>query len=353
MAKKTVAIIGTGSIAKAHMKAWATIADRYEIIACCDLDGDKARRFAETYNIPSVYTDVAEMMEKEKPYCVSNCTWNSAHAETTIAALRGGAHVLCEKPMAISTAEAEEMAKAAKENNRLLQIGFIRRFGQDAETVKRLADAGILGDIYYGKTHFLRRDNGPGGWFNDKAYSGGGSMMDIGVHMIDLCRYLAGNPKPVSVYAAVFDHLKDMKVIGAKKDWEIEGAEKAYKNDVEDLAIATIRFDNGFVLHVEVSSALHTCAPGRCIELFGTKGGIRIDSDVEYCTSQAGMHVVSKPTAPSSFRHEEACAAEVRNFVEAIEGAPCRATAQDGIELMKIIDAIYESARTGSQVTIA
>lgn len=353
MAKRRAAIIGTGSISHSHMKGWLKIADQYEIVACCDLDGEKARRFAQTYHIPNVYTDCAEMMEKEKPYCVSNCTWNSAHAETTIAALRGGAHVLCEKPMSISTAEAEKMATVAKENNRLLQIGFIRRFGQDAETVKRLADARILGDIYYGKTHFLRRDNGPGGWFNDKSYSGGGPMMDIGVHMIDLCRYLAGNPKPVSVYAAAFDHLKDMHVLGAKADWVIEGTEKAYKHDVEDLAIATIRFDNGFVLHAEASSALHTCAPGRCIELFGTSGGIRIDNDVEYCTSQAGMHVITKPTAPSSFRHEDACAAEIRSFVEAIEGAPCRASAQDGIEMMKIIDAIYESARTGNQVTIA
>ena len=352
MSRKQVAIIGTDSISKAHIAAWKRISDRCEVVACCDLDGDKTQRFAETYGIPRVYTDSAEMMAREHLDCVSVCTWNSSHEEVTLNALRGGAHVLCEKPMAINTAQAEKMAAAARESGRLLQIGFIRRFGQDAETVKRLSEAGVMGDIYYGRTHFLRRNNAPGSWFNDKAYSGGGPMIDIGVHMVDLCRYLAGNPKPVSVYAAAFDHLRNQKILGEKADWEVEAGKKPFKNDVETMASAMIRFENGFVLHVEVSSALNVLEPGKNIELFGTRAGVKIGAQVECCSTLAGMQVITVPTMPTAFRHEEACAAEIRSFVDAIDGAPCLATAEDGVEMMRIIDAVYESARTGNQVTI-
>lgn len=347
-----VAIIGTGGISNSHARAWQKQKD-CQIVACCDLDEDKARRFAETYGVPKVYTDCAELMEKERPDCVSVCTWNSAHAPVTITALRGGAHVLCEKPMALNSAEALEMARVAKETGKHLQIGFIRRFGQDADTVKRLADTGALGQLYYGKTYFLRRNGGPSGWFGDKAYSGGGPMMDIGVHMIDLCKYLAGDPKPVSVYAAAFSGLDMSQIVTDKPDWVIEEGDRAFKHDVEDMATAMIRFDNGFVLHVEASAALHTCEPGRDVQLFGTKSGARIGSTVEYCSVQSGVHMVSQPVSNIAFAHSDAAAAQIHNFIDVIRSsAPCRATAQHGVEMMQIIDAIYESARTGNQVNI-
>lgn len=351
MDKLRVAIIGTGGISHAHIRAWKKMPE-CEVVACCDLDEEKAHRFASEYGIPSVYTDCSVLMEREKPDCVSVCTWNSAHAPVTITALRGGAHVLCEKPMALNTLEAREMAAVAKETNRVLQIGFVRRFGHDADTVRRLSQNGMLGKVYYGKTYFLRRSGGPGGWFQDKAYAGGGPMMDIGVHMIDLCKYLAGNPKPVSVYAATFSGLDTSGVLGDAPDWAIETGARSFKHDVEDMASAMIRFDNGFVLHVEASAALHVCEPGRSIELFGEKAGVKIGSAVEYCGIQAGMYVKSQPVGETAFSHGDATAAEVRGFIDAINGAPCRATAQDGVEMMQIVDAIYESARTGNQVNI-
>ena len=163
MEKLRVAIIGTGGISHAHIRAWKKMPD-CQVIACCDLDGDKARRFAQDYDIPSVYTHCAELMAREKPDCVSVCTWNSAHAPVTITALRGGAHVLCEKPMALNAREAREMADVARETGKLLQIGFVRRFGHDADAVRRLTQAGMLGKIYYGKTYFLRRSGSPGGF---------------------------------------------------------------------------------------------------------------------------------------------------------------------------------------------
>lgn len=244
------------------------------------------------------------------------------------------------------------MADVARETGKLLQIGFVRRFGHDADAVRRLTQAGMLGKIYYGKTYFLRRSGSPGGWFQDKAYAGGGPMMDIGVHMIDLCKYLAGNPKPVSVYAAAFSGLDTCGALGDAPDWAIETGASPFKHDVEDMAAAMIRFDNGFVLHAEASAVLHVCDPGRDIQLFGEKGGVKIGSAVAYCSIQAGMYVKSQPVGQTGFSHGDATAAEIRGFIDAIHGAPCRANAQDGVEMMQIIDAIYESARTGNQVNI-
>ena len=170
--------------------------------------------------------------------------------------------------------------------------------------------------------------------------------------MIDLCKYLAGNPKPVSVYAAAFSGLDTCGALGDAPDWAIETGASPFKHDVEDMAAAMIRFDNGFVLHAEASAVLHVCDPGRDIQLFGEKGGVKIGSAVEYCSIQAGMYVKSQPVGQTGFSHGDATAAEIRGFIDAIHGAPCRANAQDGVEMMQIIDAIYESARTGNQVNI-
>ena len=174
MEKIRVGIIGTGGISNAHMGGYKAMADTVEVVAACDIDEAKLKRYAERYNIPHIYTDYNEMMAKEDLDCVSVTTWNAAHKGATIAALRGGANVLCEKPMAMNAAEAEEMLAVSKETGKLLQIGFVRRFGGDADTIRKLTKAGTMGDIYYAKATYLRRNGCPGGWFGDKAYSGGG-----------------------------------------------------------------------------------------------------------------------------------------------------------------------------------
>ena len=353
MEKLKVGIIGTGNISHSHMGGYKAIPELVDVVACCDLDEEKARAYAEKYDIPRVYTDYNEMMAKEQLDCVSVCTWNSAHAGAAIAALRGGANVLCEKPMAMNAAQAREMKQVAKETGKLLQVGFVRRFGRDAEAVRRLADSGDLGDVYYVKANSLRRSGGPGGWFEDKAYAGGGPLIDLGVHMIDLAKYLAGNPKPVSVMGATFEGMDGHRALDGKAVWHAEKNVSKYKRDVEDLATAMIRFDNGMVMIAEASYTLNLLKPSCYVELYGTKAGVRLDDSMEYCTTQAGMYVDVKPTVDASFDFGGAFRAEVRGFIDAVKGdAPCRATAQDGVQLMQILDAVYESARTGKQVMI-
>ncbi|MBE6569319.1 MAG: Gfo/Idh/MocA family oxidoreductase [Ruminococcaceae bacterium] len=352
MKKLNVAIIGTGGISNSHMDGYKQLTDRAEVVAVCDIDGAKAKRYAEKYNVPRVYTDYNEMMAKEKLDCVSVTTWNSAHKGATIAALRGGANVLCEKPMAMNAAEAEEMRAAAKEAGKILQIGFVRRFGADAARMCQLRDEGLLGDIYYSKVSYLRKDGCPGGWFGDKAYSGGGPLIDLGVHVIDMARYIAGSPKPVSAYGVTFDNLGCKRASGGQVAWAGPDKKTGYQYTVEDFASALIRFDNGFTISVETSFNLNIDGDRGNVEIFGTKAGVNVNNGEMY-TTMAGKYVKVGTYGYRGFGFENEFQQEVKEFIDASQGlCPCRATAEDGVWLMKILDAIYESARTGKSVDI-
>ena len=184
--KIKVAIIGVGNIAESHIQGYLKNPD-VELYAFCDIREERLQQMGEKYGITRLYTD-KDVMLAELPEidAVSVCTWNSAHAPCTIAALKAGKNVLCEKPMATSAAEAREMLAAAKESGKLLMIGFVRRYGNDCTILKDFVDNGYFGDIYYTKATYLRRNGSPGGWFGDKNFSAGGPLIDLGVHVTDL-----------------------------------------------------------------------------------------------------------------------------------------------------------------------
>ena len=351
MSKLKVGIIGTGGISNHHTMAYQQL-DNVEIVACCDIDGEKVKRYAEKYGIPRTYTDCHEMMKNEQLDLVSVTTWNSAHCECTVAALRGGANVLCEKPMAMNAAEAEEMMRVAKEEGKLLQVGFVRRFGSDCKVLGEFMSANVLGDIYYAKATYLRRSGFPGGWFGDSDYSGGGALIDLGVHVIDLVRFIAGNPKPVSVYGVTYDNLGPNRAVGAEQAWGSRNDPK-YKYDVEDFASALIRYDNGLTVSIETSFNLNCKRASGRVELFGTKGGVVLSPEFEIYTDIGGRFVNVLPAAKVEFDFTGAFCAEIKGFVDAATGvAPCVAPGEDGVVLMKILDGIYESARTGHEVVL-
>ena len=344
------AIIGTGGLSNLHMAGYKALPE-VTVAACCDIDEEKVRAYAEKYSIPRWYTDCREMMAKEKLDVVSVTTWNAAHKDCTITALRGGANVICEKPMAMNADEAREMMKAAEEAGKLLQIGFVRRFGKDANAFREFSEAGVFGDIYYGKASYIRRSGCPGGWFGDKEFSGGGPLIDLGVHVIDLSRYLAGNPKPVSVYGVTYSNLGKNRAKGSTTAWIMESEDKDVFN-VEDFVSAMIRFENGFTLSVEASFNLNCKEDAGNIQLFGTKGGATLSPQLEIYTDMAGSFVNIQPAVPVSF-DDDAFKREIKGFVDAaMHGEPCRATADDGVMLMRIIDGIYKSAETGHEVVL-
>ncbi len=356
------AVIGVGGISHEHIMGYINNPN-VELYAFCDINEERLYQKAERYGVAKerCFTDKDEML-KALPEIdiVSVTTWNSAHAECSIAALNAGKHVICEKPMAMNAAEAMEMKAAAERNGKLLQIGFVRRYGNDCHVIKDFIDAGNFGELYYAKATYLRRNGNPGGWFGDKSRSGGGPLIDLGVHVIDFVRYLFGNPQPVSVYGATFQKLlnrPNVKKTSAHATTGLQHKSDEAGNhdicDVEDLASAMIRFDNGAVLHFEASFSLNIKKDEGDIQLFGTKGGCKLDPQVELFTEMNDYLVDVSFNENTSLSFDGLFQREMDHFVDCAMGnAECIAPAQDGVDLMRILDAVYESARTGHEVIL-
>ena len=355
MDKLKVAVIGNGGISGVHLRGYSLNPD-VEIYALCDINEERLNRRGDEYHVDPArrFTDVNEMLAAcPEIEAVSVCTWNAAHAQCAIAALNAGKHVLCEKPMAMTVEEAEAMQAAAEKNNRLLMIGFVRRFGNDCAIMKDFIDNGYFGDIYYAKATYLRRKGCPGGWFGDKARSGGGPLIDLGVHIIDLCRYLMGNPKPVSVYGATFNKLGNRSNIKSQAGYVSQTKENADLFNVEDLATAMIRFDNGSVLQIEASFSLNIEKDEGVLQFFGTKAGAKLDPELTIYSEMNDYMTNVKLANSTALSFDGLFENEINHFVECVRtGKPCRNPAQDGVTLMKILTGIYKSAETGHEVLI-
>lgn len=352
MRKLLVGVIGTGSISVSHLDAYKENPD-VEIRALCDLDEALLARRGEAYGVKNLYTDYREMLQKEKLDAVSICTWNSEHAPCTIAALEAGAHVLCEKPMALNTREADMMRDTAERCGKLLMIGFVRRFGNDCDILKDFIARGDFGELYHAKATYLRRKGNPGGWFGDKARSGGGPLIDLGVHIIDLTRYLLGNPKPVSVYGATFQKLFARDEIKSKAGYVAASATDHDICDVEDFVTAMIRYENGAVVNIDASFSLNIKKDIGRVEFFGTKAGAKLEPELEMYGELNGHMTDITLVTPTALSFQGLFENEINHFVTCVrEGIPCRNPAGDGVEIMRILDAVYESARTGHEVVL-
>ena len=348
-----VGFIGCGGIANSHMHGYRALGDRVEVTACCDINFNKAKEFAARYGIPNVYDNCYDMLKNNELDMVNVCTWNAAHCECSVAALNAGVNVLCEKPMAMNAVEAERMKAAADASGKLLMVGFVRRQGDDAKRALELVKDGTLGDVYFAKATYLRRAGFPGGWFGNKALSGGGPLIDLGVHVIDLTRYVMGCPKPVSAYGATFNKLGARENVGREGGaWVSQTEVDKPVFNVEDLAVAMIRFDNGAVLEVECSFNLNLKNEKGDIEFFGTRAGFTL-GEFELHTERGHELADIKLYGDHRFDFQRDMDKEMKNFADAVEGkAPCMAPAEDGVALMKILDAIYLSAETGRSVDI-
>ncbi|SHO43059.1 Gfo/Idh/MocA family protein [Anaerocolumna xylanovorans] len=351
MDKVKIGVIGTGSISNLHMAGYNRL-ENVEVIAACDINEERVRKFAETYHIANTFTDYNEMLKMEELDAVSVTAWNNVHAPASIAALNAGKHVLCEKPLALNADEALGMVETSKKNGKILMVGFCRRFGENAVSLKEMIAKGDLGQIYYAKTGCLRRCGNPGGWFSDRSKSGGGPVIDLGVHMIDLVRYLSGKPRAVSVMASTFDHMgMRTEVKGITK---YNSADYSEYNDVEDCATALIRFENGMTLFFETSWVQNIKEDSLYLELFGDKAGVTMEPEFEIYESKYNYLRNTKPVLNaegSGFEHN--FIEEIKHFINCIaDGAICLNPAEDGLELMRIIDAIYQSAKTGHEVLI-
>ncbi|NLG48823.1 MAG: Gfo/Idh/MocA family oxidoreductase [Chloroflexi bacterium] len=340
-----VGVVGLG-MGRYHMERYQAN-EQVELVALCDLDQKLLDRFKGTCPKASTYTDYQEMFAAANLDAVSIALPNVLHAEVTIAALRAGMHVLCEKPMAVNAQQAKQMLLASQETGKKLMIHFNYRFSPSAQFFKRYVDEGNLGQIYYAKTQWLRARGIPklGGWFGIKAMSGGGPMIDLGVHRLDLALWAMGYPKAVAVSASGFN------LLGAR----LAKASQA-RYDVEDMLTALVRLENGITLNLEVSWAGGTDKREDMLTaIYGTDGAaIQRNTGEGYEFEAFGLRDVAGSlvkVTPHIYPHQ--CPSAVDHFVNCVinDLAP-EASAENGLELMRIIDAIYLSAAEGREVRL-
>lgn len=345
--KWKIGIIGAGGISEAHLQA-IKHEPRAEVAAIADVSSEMAANRAALHQIPQVFSDYEEMLEEADTDAVIICVPNYLHAEAACKALAAGKHVLCEKPMAIDVQQAEEMIDAAKRADKILMVAQNNRFRSDSQYVKKLLDEGKLGSVYHAKTGWIRRSGIPGwgSWFTRKELAGGGPLIDIGVHMLDLTLWLVGHPKPESVlgqtYAQFGPHKRGLSEWGRIDD---KG-----EFDVEDMAVAMIRFENGFTLTLDASWASHIEKENAFLQLYGSDGGTSLSIYEDHLTLYHEWNGAPATTDVLLKRGKERVLL-FANFIDSIEGkAAPLCTPEQALYINRLIDAIYTSARTGEAV---
>lgn len=346
MSDPKIVIVGAGFATRVvHLPGYS--ANGIGVAAICDLDRARAQQLADQYNIPQVYTDWREMLERERPDVVSVCLPNALHRDLTIAALEAGAHVLCEKPLATSVAEAREMFDAARKAGRVLMAAQHYRFEAGARAIKRVIDSGALGEIYHAEANALRRLGIPTwGVFHQKSASAGGTLFDVGVHILDLTIWLMGNPRPVRVSAVTqrrFGHRPEIAdVMG--RTWD------PAKFDVEDSGVALVRFENGADLVLRASWAAHIAEREQFGALIlGTEGGVTTHPPALYHLRNGVLANEEYRTLPERNRYQ----GEVRAFLSAIRGQTEFAVKEEEtMNVQRILNAAYRSAEEGREVDV-
>ena len=343
--KLRVGVIGLG-IGRMHIEGWRQH-PQVEVVAIADADAVRLAQVGDQFEIARRYTDAQAMLDAGGLDAVSVCTPNKFHKDLTLAALAAGCHVLCEKPMAMSAAEGRDMLAAAKAADKRLMINFSYRFSAASRGLKGQVDAGLFGDFYFGRSVWHRRRGMPGfgGWFGNKALAGGGPVIDLGVHRLDLALWLMGYPKRTWVLGSSYDPIAR------------EIADKAGKHyDVEDLACGLIKFDNGATLVLEASWAANI-QEAELMEtrLLGTRAGLLQKNVNEGYTFEANVYTeVNGAPVDMHLKAPTATAKSAMfDYAEAIlAGRPHPAPGEEGLIVMEILDAIYASAASGAPVQL-
>lgn len=338
--KLRMAVIGCGSIADhAHLSNYQNN-DEVEIVALCDIDTKRFDYLKGKYAfLANAYTttDYKDIAKDGSIDAVDICTPNYLHSIIAIEMLNAGKHVLTEKPDAMTAAEVEEMKETAERNGKVLMAMRNNRFLPATLHLKKMIEADEIGEIYNARCAWVRHRGvpQPGSWFAKKAESGGGPLIDLGVHMIDLAMYLMGNPKPVAVSGMVFNKFND---------------KREYTFDVEDMATGYIRFENGATLALEFSWESNVMVDTRYVELRGTKAGAIIqDDELRLFIDRFGTMCDEYPRPRGRYGHDTA----IRHFVDVVQnGAEPIFVPQQGINMIKILNAIYESSQTGKEVLL-
>ena len=361
MKKLRIGIIGCGGIANGkHMPALTKV-EEVELVAFCDIIEEKAQKAAKEYGVEDakVYTDYKELIADKTIDVVHVLTPNKEHSFITIDSLHAGKHVMCEKPMAKTYKEAKAMLDAATESGKILTIGYQYRCNPAPLYAKKVVEAGELGDIYFAKAHAIRRRAVPTwGVFLNEDEQGGGPLIDIGTHALDMTLWEMDNYKPKMVVGNIYKKLgSQTETANAWGDWDPK------EFTVEDSAFGFITMENGATVTLEASWALNTLDVGEGMTtLCGTKGGIDMSDGgkkLRYNTVKHNKQVTECPELGAggvAFFDGTVMSSpdiECRNFYDAIlKGTELRVKPEQAVVVTRILEAIYESAKTGKPVYI-
>ena len=363
MDKVRIGIIGCGGIANGkHMPSLKKL-PHVEMVAFCDIIIEKAEKAAKEFGIEGakVYTDYKELIARDDIDVVHVLTPNKQHSFITVDALEAGKHVMCEKPMAINSAEAKKMLDAAKRTGKKLTIGYQSRFRQNSMYLKKLCEAGELGDIYYARAQAVRRRAVPTwGVFLDAENQGGGPLIDIGTHALDLTLWEMNNYEPEMVMGSVYRKLADTE--NAANAW---GSWDPKKFTVEDSAFGMIKMKNGATIYLEASWALNTLQVDEAKTILcGDKAG----ADMMGKGPDGGLRINGEKFSKTYITEPDLTATNVAFYDGDIGGTPAEIEAamwiahvmddskplvtkpEQAYVVTQLLEAIYESAKTGKAV---
>jgi len=353
MKKVRIGVIGVGSIGTVHTKAYAKVPDA-EVVAMCDILPDQLKAKAAEFGIAKTYTDYKKLLADKQIDAVSVCVPNNMHAPIAIAALNAGKHVMLEKPMTLNPDLARDIIAARDKSGKQLQMGMVWRQKDEAQLVKQMISEGKLGKIYQIRVKLIRRRGIPGlgGWFTTKACSGGGGLIDIAVHFLDLVMWATDYWDPTRVSAKVYSKfgspIKDYHYISM---WagppKLDGT-----FDVDDYAAGFVRFGKKATLSFEVAWACN--ADDECyVEFLGDKGGVKCGSNSGTTTFRTE---VGGKIADLDLRYDNSSdgfVIELSKFVAAVQGkGEVPATGEQGLVAMRLLDAIYRSSEKDCEVKI-
>jgi len=330
-----IAVVGAGHVAQvAHIPAYRANPD-VELVAIVDYDPVKAKRAKDTFGFKQAYDDFNEMLKKADVEAVDLCTPNYLHAPMAIAALRSGRDVLCEKPFARNAKEAEQMVAAAETHDRILMVAMNNRFREDAQMLQKFVSGNELGDIQIIKAGWLRRatDWKDRAWFTERGKAGGGALLDLGTPLVDLAMWLSGLKRTTGVSCSVFG--------------------KKGKDGVEDSACAMVRFAGGACLMLEVNWNLRDPRDVVYMQVYGSKGAGVLTPLQVHKSIQGVLVNVTPALGKQKNYYKESYQAEIDHFIQCVrkQKTPA-ASGKDALNVMKIMDAMYESASTGKEVDV-
>lgn len=352
MNKLRIGIVGLGFISTAHLEGYKKCAD-VEVAAFCDIIEERAQAACKKYGIPGakVYASYAEMIAKEHLDTISVCTENNMHASMTIAALDAGMHVFCEKPMTITSVDADAMVAAARRNNKKLSVGYQSRFSENAQILHDMVANGELGQIYYAEAKAMRRRGVPTwGVFLDLKKQGGGPLIDIGTHLIDFTLWLMNDYSPiVSAVGTLSNHLIPIGGYNDGGPWNIS------KFEVEDGAFGMVTLQSGASLLVNATWAVNMKEPGRDgAILYGVNGGAELMQG--QLMLNGAHHGRVWESTPRPIRDESGLSnydKEIAWWVDCIKNnTEPKVKPEEAAQVVKVIDAIYESARNGGKAVV-